>query len=72
MGKDKRIKEGRLPIFLTCKADLVAETLKIIEEGQAIENSTSSKEAKAQQLKQLIEEAEARAKQKAEAAQEAF
>nr|XP_051221151.1 uncharacterized protein LOC127339328 [Lolium perenne] len=68
MGKDKRIKEGRLPIFLTCKADLVADTLKIIEEAQAIENSTTSKEAKAEQLKQLIEEAEARAKEKVEAA----
>ena len=65
MGKDKRIKEGRLPICLPCKAELVADTLKLIEEAQAIENSTSSKEVKAEQLKQLIEQAEERAREQA-------
>ena len=69
MGKDKRLQEGRLPTCLNCKVELVADTLKLIEEAQTIESSTSSKEAKAEQLKQLIEQAEARAKAQAEVAQ---
>lgn len=71
MGKDKRLQEGRLPICLNCKAELVADTLKLIEEAQAIESSTNSKQAKAEQLKQFIEQAEARAKAEEAQAQEA-
>lgn len=57
MGKDKRLKEGRLPIALNCKAELVADTLKLIGEAQAIDSSSSNKEEKAEQLKQLFLEA---------------
>ena len=67
MGKDKKIQEGRLPTCLNCKAELVADTLKLKEEAQAIESSTHSKEEKGEQLKQLIEQAEARAREQAEA-----
>lgn len=47
------MKTPYLSFLLSCKADLVADTLKIIEEAQAIENSTSSKAAKKQKQSSL-------------------
>jgi hypothetical protein len=47
MGKDKKLRDGRLPICLNCKAELVADTLKLIGEAQAIDSSSSTKEEKA-------------------------